>query len=86
MILLMFQLRSQTKNNYLLKRKNQKTAGWILLGAGVTLSLIDIYELFYGLTEIGNGQHHKKMSMSFFPQQMPLLIRHNFSLYSYSFS
>ena len=61
MILLTFQLRAQTKNDYLLKSKNQKTAAWILLGAGVTLGFIGSYELFYGLTEIGNGQHHKKI-------------------------
>jgi hypothetical protein len=61
MILLIFQLRAQTKNDYLLKSKNQKTAAWILLGTGATLTFIASYKIIYGLSEIGNGQHHNKI-------------------------
>lgn len=54
-------LSAQTKNDYLLKSKNQKTAAWILLGGGVTVGFIGSYEMFYDLTEIGNGEHHNKI-------------------------
>lgn len=61
MVLLIAQLSAQTKNDYLLKSKNQNTAAWVLLGAGLTLDFISTYELLYGISEIGNGLHHHKI-------------------------
>jgi hypothetical protein len=60
-VLLSLQLSAQTKNDYLLKSKRQKTAAWILLGGGATLDFIGAYNLFTGLSEVGNGKHHHKI-------------------------
>ncbi len=62
--LLLSQLSAQTKDDYLLKSKHQKTTAWVLLGAGLTLDFIGTYELLYGISEIGNGQHHNKIGAS----------------------
>jgi hypothetical protein len=36
-LLAFFSLSAQTKDNYLLKSKHQKTAAWVMLGGGTTL-------------------------------------------------
>jgi len=54
-VLLTSQLSAQTKNDYLLKSKNQKTTAWILLGGGLTLDFIGTYELFMVLTKLETG-------------------------------
>lgn len=61
LVLLTSQLSAQTKDDYLLKSKRQKTTAWILLGGGLAIDFIGAYELFYGLNEIGNGKHHNKI-------------------------
>jgi hypothetical protein len=59
--LLTSQLSAQTKNDYLLKSKRQKTAAWILLGGGVIIDFIGTYELISGFNEVRNGKHHHKI-------------------------
>ena len=64
MILLTSHLCAQTKNDYMLKSKNQKTAAWILLGGGTTLGIISTYKMIGGIQDVAYGQTNNKISAS----------------------
>ncbi len=56
MVLLTSQLSAQTKDNYLLKSKHQKTAAWVMLGGGTTLLVVGGIVGAHGFFDLLNGQ------------------------------
>ena len=48
---------AQTKDDYLLKSKHQKTTAWILLGTGTALVFTGYLIAFNGVVDLINGGH-----------------------------
>lgn len=59
MVLLTSQLAAQTKDDYFLKSKKQKTAAWALLVGGGAVGLINAVIATQGITDLATGQFDK---------------------------
>ncbi len=60
-LLTAFSLSAQTKNDYLLKSKHQKTAAWVFLGGGTGLAIIGGLVGLHGVVDLVDGQQNNKI-------------------------
>ncbi len=58
-LLTSYSLSAQTKDNYLLKSKHQKTAAWVMLGGGTTLLAVGGIIGIHSFSNLLNGEVDK---------------------------
>ena len=58
-LLTSYPLSAQTKDNYLLKSKHQKTAAWIMLGGGAGVLIVGGIVGAHGFFDVFTGQFDK---------------------------